>query len=142
MRLFWPPGPPKRSIVANLASKMAPKWSPKWSQSDNGRPLRNMHRHCRIAHSPPLGELNFHCFFRDRTKVTKKHVKKGLFKIWRQIGPTSAPPGGGRCTREKVSFFVFFCSGGPWEPHWSTEPLKVTPGAPKCLPKLSKIIEQ
>ena len=51
--LFWPPGRPKRSIVATLAPKMTPKWSPKWSQGDNGRPLRNMHRRCRIAYSTP-----------------------------------------------------------------------------------------
>ena len=30
--LFWPPGRPKRSIVANLAPKITPKRSPKWSQ--------------------------------------------------------------------------------------------------------------
>ena len=31
---------------------------------------------------------------------------------------------------------------GPWKPHLSTESLKVTLGAPKCLPKWSKIIEK
>ncbi len=41
-----------------------------------------------------------------------------------------------------VSIFGLFCSGGPQEPHLSTESLKVTLGAPKCLPKLSKIIEK
>ncbi len=41
-----------------------------------------------------------------------------------------------------VSFFGLFCSGPPGEPHLSTESVKVTLGAPKCLPKLSKIIEQ
>ena len=77
--LFWAPGRPKRSIVANLAPKITPKWSLKWSQSDNGRPLRNMHRHCRIAHPPPFGELHFHCLFRVPQKVTKKHLKKSHF---------------------------------------------------------------
>ena len=41
-----------------------------------------------------------------------------------------------------VSIFGLFCSGGPWGPHFSTETLKVTLGAPKCLPKWSKIIEK
>ena len=48
---------------------------------------------------------------------------------------------GSRQHEKWVSFFVFF-SGGPWEPHLSTESLKVTLGAPKCLPKWSKIIEK
>ncbi len=30
--LFWRPGRPKRSIVANWAPKITPKWSPKWTQ--------------------------------------------------------------------------------------------------------------
>ncbi len=106
MSLFWPPGPPKRSIVANLASKMTPKWSPKWSQSDNGRPLRNMHRHCRIAHPPPILTA-----FLETEKVTKKHVKKSLFKIWRQTGPTSAPPGGAVHAGEGLLFWSFLLRG-------------------------------
>ena len=142
MNLFWLPGRPKRSIVANWAPKMTPKWSPKWSQSDNGRPLRNMHRHCRIAYPPPLGELHFHCFFRVPQKVTKQRLKKNHFEKKCAKLDQKVPLLGARPKEKWVSFFGFVCSGGAWEPHLSTESLKVTLGAPKCLPKLSKIVEK
>ena len=141
MSLFWPPGPPKRSIVANLAPKMTPKWSPKWSQSDNGRPLRNMHRHCRIAYPPPLGELHFHSFFRARQNHKQSHKKGPFRKFGAKLGP-KVPLLGSRPHEKWVSFFGIFCTGGPWEPHLSTESLQVTLGAPECLPKWSKIIEK
>ncbi len=48
---------------------------------------------------------------------------------------------GSRPNENGVSFLVFFALGPPWEPRLSTESLKVTLGAPKCLSKLSKIIE-
>ncbi len=60
-------------------------------------------------------------------------------KIWSQHGPNSNPPGI-PTSRGMGLLLGLFCSGGPWEPHLSTEPLKVTPGAPKCLPKWSQII--
>ena len=114
--LFWPPGPPKRSIAANLAPKMTPKWSPKWSQSDNGRPLRNMHRHCRIAYPPPLGELHFHCFFRVPQKVTKKRLNKYNFEKlapnWTKKCPSWEPG----LTRNGSPFLVFFALGPPGSP--------------------------
>ncbi len=40
------------------------------------------------------------------------------------------------------SFLVFFALGGPLQPRLSTESLKDTLGAPKCLPKWSNIIQQ
>ncbi len=79
--LFWSPGRPKRSIVANLAPKMPPKWSPKWSQSDNGRPLRNMHRHCRIVHPPPLGSSIFTVFLESTKKSPNITYKITILKI-------------------------------------------------------------
>ena len=110
--LFWPPGRPKRSIVANLAPKMTPKWSLKWSQSDNGRPLRNMHRHLRIAHPPPLGELNFTASL-ETEKSHQKSRKKGPFQNvapnWAQKYPSLEPD---PCER-RSPFLVFFALGPP-----------------------------
>ncbi len=74
---FLPNRSPQMSIVAPWPPKMAPKWSPKWSQGRNGRPLRNMHRHRRIACPPPLGELNFRSLFQDakyRTTNSTQHT--------------------------------------------------------------------
>ena len=113
--LFQPPGRPKRSIVAILA----PKMTPKWSQSDNGRPLPNMHRHCRIAYRPPLGELHFHYFFRVRKQITKTRLIRGHFE---NVVP--------KCTQKWPSwdpdlmtngspFWIFFALGGPWSPIWA-----------------------
>ncbi len=92
--LFWPPGPAKRSIVANLAPKMTPKWSLKWSQSDNGRPLRNMHRHLRIAHPPPLGELNFTASLETEKSNQKSRTKLPFQNVapnWAQKYPSLEP---------------------------------------------------
>ncbi len=48
---------------------------------------------------------------------------------------------GSRPNENGVFVFVFFALGAPLEPRLSTESLKVTLGAPKCLPKLSEIIK-
>ena len=83
MQLFGaqisPKGQPKVSIVANLAPNMTPKWNPKWTQSDNGRPLRNMHRHCHIVHLAPLWEL----YFRSRFRVPQKVTQTPTIKRWK-----------------------------------------------------------
>ena len=111
MSLFWPPGRPKRSIVASLAPKITPKWSPKWSQSDNGRPLRTMHRHCRIAYPPTLGELHFHCFYRVQTKVTKNHLTKGPFENLAPNWAQKCPSWDSDLTGSGSPFLVFFALG-------------------------------
>ena len=49
---------------------------------------------------------------------------------------------GSRPHENGVSVVAFFALGPPFEPRLSTESLKVTLGAPKCLPKSSNIIEK
>ena len=114
--LFWPPGRPKRSIVANLAPQITPKWSLEWSHSDNARPLRNIHRHCRIAYPRPLGELHFHCFFRVRQKDTKHRFQKlhlgNCAPKWTQKLPSWDPD----LTRTGSPFLIFFALGPPGSP--------------------------
>ena len=65
---------PQMSIVAPWPPKMTPKWSPKWSQGKNGRSLRNMHRHRRIACPPPLGEPHFRSLFQDAKYLTTNNT--------------------------------------------------------------------
>ena len=132
MSLFWPPGRPKRSIVANLAPKMTPTWSPKWSQSDNARPLRNMHRHCRIAYPPPFGELLFHCFFRVRKKVTKNPLHGGtILKFWCPNGP--------KVTRLGPILGAHGLLTAPWEPLGCLCGAPGGPRSPKRDPQTPKI---
>ncbi len=64
-----------------------------------------------------------------------------MLKIWGQNGPNSDPPGI-LATRQMGFLFQSFLLWGPWEPPLSTESLKASLGAPKCLPKLSKILEK
>ena len=90
--LFWPPGRPKKSIVANLAPKMTPKWNPKWSRSDEGRPSRNMRRRGRIA-CPPPGEPRFRSFSETRKRAPKNQHNPSDFELVSQHDPKSAPRG-------------------------------------------------
>ena len=69
---------PIMSIVVPWAPQITPKWSPKWSQGNNGRPLRNIHRHGRIAcPPPPIGELHFSSSFKDQ-KTYNKNIHKSI----------------------------------------------------------------
>ncbi len=86
---FWSKRRPKTSIVDPWPPKMTLKWSPKWRQGKNGRPLRYMRRHRRIACPPPSGSLIFAHFSKMQnispqithtTRQFNKSVPKGSQK--------------------------------------------------------------
>ncbi len=73
--------------------------------------------------------------------LVSRRLKKKCADICEILGPFWGGGGGGT-NHPWAHFFVSGALGGPREPHLSTESLKVTLGAPKCLPKWSKIIEK
>ena len=83
----WSTGRPKRSIVTNLAPKTTPKWSPKRSRIANGRPSRNVGRHCPNTYFALSWELRFRCFFGVCKKVTKKLIKNDRVRNLVPTGP-------------------------------------------------------
>ena len=76
---------PKMSIVAPWSPKLTPKWSPKWSQGNNGRPLRNMHKHGWIACPPPLGEPHFSSSFKDPNNIIKHLTYRPPKAVYREF---------------------------------------------------------
>ncbi len=129
MRLFWPPGPPKRSIVMNLVPKTTPKWSPKRSQIEKGRPSRNIGRHCPNTYFTLSWELRFRCFFGVCKKVTKKLIKNYRFRKmspkWSQNGPKN--------TVSDVANFALFSSRNPF---WLQNGAGALPRTPRTPPNL------
>ncbi len=111
-------------------SKMEPKMEPKGQ-----RPTFTLHIR------PLLGSSIFTAFLETEKSHQTSRKKLPFRKFGAKLGP-KVPLLGSRPYEKWVSFFGLFCSGDPWEPHFSTESLKVTLGAPKCLPKWSKIIEE
>ena len=107
--LFWPPGRPKKSIVANLAPKMTPKWSPKWSRSDERRPSRNMRQRERIACSSPLGSSVF--FSETGKRAPKSRHNPSYFEMLGPNDPKSAHRG-----LPKGAQNVTKIVGEPWAP--------------------------
>ena len=69
MHFFGSPGPPKKSIVANLAPKMTPKWRSKWSQLQDCGPSPNMRLHGPIAYWTPLWGAIFPPLLRGHPKI-------------------------------------------------------------------------
>ena len=106
----------RRSIVTNLAPKMTPKWSPKRSRIENGRPSRNIGRHCPNTYFALSWELRFRCFFGVCKKVTKKRIKSDLF---RNLVPNGLPNGGQKETEK-------------W-PKSDKNPKKKMAGIPSCF---------
>ncbi len=88
------------------APKITPKWSPKWRHGINGRPLRNMRRHRRIACPPPSGSSIFAHISKmqniapqitHKTQQSKKRAPKGsqkglLFPVKNRKNPTCFRP--------------------------------------------------
>ena len=100
--LFWTPGPPKKSIVANLAPKMTPKWRSKWSQLQDCGPSPNMRLHGPIAYwTPPWGAI-FPPLLRGHQKLMKKSGNKARFRKKRVPNLKKAPRHSGK---EQNCFF-------------------------------------
>ncbi len=93
--LFWPPGRPKMSIVANLAPTTTPKRSPKSIKIHPRWNSENWSHSLAIASflpsQTPSWELLFRSFFRVGENVTKNRLRDSLFRNfvlkWRQRDP-------------------------------------------------------
>ncbi len=134
MSLFGSPGRPKRSIVANFAPKMTPKWSPKWSHSDNGRPLRNMHRHSRIAYPPLFSRLQFRSKKSTVNILPTINIQFVFYNIL-QTNTKKCPSG----DPDLTGIGYLFCSGGPFEPPRPPPgPPTSPPGPPWGPPKVTQ----
>ena len=89
-------------------SKMEPGMEPK-----RQRPTLTKHAQALSDYiSTPIRELHFHCFLRVPKKSQTNALKSSIFKIWRQNGPNSDPPGIPTSRQMGLCFGLF----GSWAP--------------------------
>ncbi len=102
--------------MAPWTPNTTPKLNLKWSQGNNGRPLRNMHRHGRIACPPPLGRSIFVHVSRTQSKhPISPNGQGGMPPIL--FIPATVPPS--RLLICLTLLVKFGCPGGHFGDHFS-----------------------